>query len=175
MSGLSKLAASAAVVAGLLFASSAAIAADPPGHGGMPPHGFRGAPSGFHGVLPGGGGGPAPGRFAIGRPGNDLGRFNGHTFSGLTPGERGAWQQGGWRHVEHNGYLGWWWVVGDSWFFYPAPIYPYPLYIGPDYYYNYYDYYSTPTYYWYYCEDPAGYYPTVQECNGPWEPVPPQE
>lgn len=29
--------------------------------------------------------------------------------------------------------------------------------------------------YWYYCRNPAGYYPTVQECvGGAWERVPPQ-
>jgi hypothetical protein len=26
---------------------------------------------------------------------------------------------------------------------------------------------------WYYCYDPAGYYPTVAECNGDWTPVAP--
>jgi len=28
--------------------------------------------------------------------------------------------------------------------------------------------------YWYYCRDPAGYYPTVRECLGGWEKVPPR-
>lgn len=28
--------------------------------------------------------------------------------------------------------------------------------------------------YWYYCRDPAGYYPYVKECKGQWEPVSPQ-
>jgi len=69
--------------------------------------------------------------------------------------------------------MGWWWVVGDLWYFYPEPIYPYPDYVGPDYYYDYYQYYSPP-YYWYYCEDPPGYYPDVQECNEDWEAVPPE-
>jgi hypothetical protein len=26
--------------------------------------------------------------------------------------------------------------------------------------------------YWYYCPSPAGYYPYVQQCSGPWQPVP---
>jgi hypothetical protein len=30
----------------------------------------------------------------------------------------------------------------------------------------------TPT--WYYCTDPAGYYPYVQQCTKPWIPVVPQ-
>jgi hypothetical protein len=27
--------------------------------------------------------------------------------------------------------------------------------------------------YWYYCEDPQGYYPYVQQCPGGWQPVAP--
>ena len=41
----------------------------------------------------------------------------------------------------------------------------------PDY--GYYDYgqsYSSQT--WYYCSDPAGYYPYVTQCNTGWQPVP---
>jgi hypothetical protein len=36
------------------------------------------------------------------------------------------WHSGRWMHVRHNGRDGWWWVIGDAWYFYPAPIYPYP-------------------------------------------------
>jgi hypothetical protein len=32
----------------------------------------------------------------------------------------------------------------------------------------------TPTSYWYYCTDPAGYYPYVQRCKVAWTPVVPQ-
>ena len=41
----------------------------------------------------------------------------------------------------------------------------------PDY--GYYDYsqsYASPT--WYYCSDPAGYYPYVSQCNTSWQAVP---
>jgi hypothetical protein len=41
----------------------------------------------------------------------------------------------------------------------------------PDY--GYYDYsqpYTGQT--WYYCSDPAGYYPYVTQCNTGWQPVP---
>ena len=40
-------------------------------------------------------------------------------------------------------------------------------------YYDYYDYsqpYSAQT--WYYCSDPAGYYPYVGQCNTGWQTVP---
>lgn len=63
--------------------------------------------------------------------------------------------------------------MSGNWFFYPQPIYPYPLYVGPSSYYDYYGTYGPPSYYWYYCEDPPGYYPYVPRCNLPWEPVPP--
>jgi len=31
-----------------------------------------------------------------------------------------------------------------------------------------------PANYWHYCADPPGYYPTVKECPGGWQLVPPQ-
>jgi hypothetical protein len=142
-------------------------------HGGpMPPRGFHAAPPTFHGALPQGGHGGGP-RYELGRPGHDLGAFNGRRFSQFTGADRDAWRGGAWRHESHNGHLGWWWVVGGLWFFYPAPIFPYPDYVGPDYYYDYYNYYPAPRAYLYYCEDPPGYYPDVQDCNVDWEPVPP--
>jgi hypothetical protein len=36
------------------------------------------------------------------------------------------WHSGRWFHGPHGGHDGWWWVIGDSWYFYPAPVYPYP-------------------------------------------------
>lgn len=36
------------------------------------------------------------------------------------------WRAGHWRHGNHDGRHGWWWVVGGIWYFYPTPIYPYP-------------------------------------------------
>ena len=30
---------------------------------------------------------------------------------------------------------------------------------------------SQPQQYWYYCDNPAGYYPQVPECPTPWRPV----
>ena len=50
-----------------------------------------------------------------------------------------------------------------------------------DYYSAYADYYGYPDYgdeqpytaqYWYYCSDPAGYYPFVAQCNTGWQAVP---
>jgi hypothetical protein len=144
----------------------------------MPPHGFSSAPPGFVGSFPN----PpssvakrsgADTRNLPGRPGHDLGTFHGHDFTHFSPDERARWSHGAWRHDYHHGHRGWWWVVGDFWFFYPAPIFPYPLYIGTEEYYDYYSDYGAPDYYWYYCPRPQGYYPYIQECSVPWQPVPP--
>lgn len=36
------------------------------------------------------------------------------------------WRRGRWVHDWHDHHFGWWWVVTGRWFFYPAPVYPYP-------------------------------------------------
>jgi hypothetical protein len=87
-----------------------------------------------------------------------------------------VWRGGSWHHGSHAGRVGWWWVVGGIWYFYPAPIYPYPnpweppafeLVTPPG---------SMPppppTQYWYYCESAKGYYPYVPTCPGGWKQVP---
>jgi hypothetical protein len=144
----------------------------------MPPRGFRDAPPGLRDKLPRRA--PPPVRsngsktaHPVGRPGHDLGLFRGHDFAHFTADERKAWQGGHWRYAFHRGHRGWWWIVGDVWFFYPAPIYPMPLYVGTLDYYDYYDWYGAPDHYWYYCTDPQGYYPYVQECRGAWHALPP--
>ena len=98
--------------------------------------------------------------------------FHGRAFSSLAPGERAHWASGQWRHVLHNGVFGWWWFLDDDWFFYPDAIYPYPTYIAPML-----SVQETPAPqpaqpYWYYCANPAGYYPYVQACPIGWQTVP---
>lgn len=50
---------------------------------------------------------------------------------------RDEWRHGFWRYEQHRGHLGWWWVIGDNWFMYPRPVYPYPaqtlpyVYVAP--------------------------------------------
>jgi hypothetical protein len=87
------------------------------------------------------------------------------------------WRGGFWHHGFHDGRLGWWWVVTGLWFFYPAPIYPYPdpytppVVVVPQ---------TTPPVaaappppqYWYYCEPAKEYYPYVASCPVPWKAVP---
>jgi len=68
------------------------------------------------------------------------------------------WRGGHWFRGPHGGRLGWWWIAGNSWYYYPAPVYPYPAYAA-----------SGP---YYYCDYPPGYYPNVAQCATPWRVVP---
>jgi hypothetical protein len=93
----------------------------------------------------------------------DIHRFHDRDFD--------HWKRGRWFHGPHGGRRGWWWIVGNIWYFYPAPIYPYP------------DPYTPPTVviqttpetqvaqgYWY-CSNPAGYYPYVPLCYAAWQRI----
>lgn len=79
-----------------------------------------------------------------------------------------VWQGGHWRHQRHGGRLGWWWVVGGLWYYYPEPVYPYP------------DPFAPPLAgrplaggrYWYYCQSAEQYYPYATACPEGWRPVP---
>jgi len=88
------------------------------------------------------------------------------------------WRAGYWHHSVHDGRLGWWWVVGGLWYFYPQPVYPYP------------DAYTPPVVViqqtpsampgasapqaqsWYYCASAQSYYPYVPSCPEGWKMVP---
>jgi hypothetical protein len=102
------------------------------------------------------------------RGGGDMRHFGGH--------DMGVWRAGGWRHTYYNGRLGWWWVAGGAWYFYPQAVYPYP------------DPYVPPVIvaqqapatlvqaqtqqFWYYCEPSKTYYPYVSSCEAEWKAVP---
>lgn len=96
----------------------------------------------------------------------DIHHFHEHDFD--------RWRGGRWIHGAHGGRLGWWWVVGGGWYFYPAPVYPYP------------DPYVPPVVavpapppavataspaQYYFCDRPRGYYPYVAACRVPWRVV----
>jgi hypothetical protein len=103
----------------------------------------------------------------------DIARFHEHDLD--------RWRGGRWTHEDHDGRLGWWWVAGDAWYFYPAPVYPYPdPYAPPE------TIATAPSVAppaapaprsWYYCEAVKSYYPYVQTCPGGWKalPVPPAD
>jgi hypothetical protein len=87
------------------------------------------------------------------------------------------WRSGRWVHTHRDGRLGWWWVVGGLWYFYPRAVYPYPdPYVpptvivqappsapaaGP-----------APAQNWYYCTSSKNYYPYVATCAEGWKTVP---
>jgi hypothetical protein len=78
-----------------------------------------------------------------------------------------VWRSGHWHRGRHGGRVGWWWVLGDAWYYYPQPIYPYPdpylppvVAPGPP-----------PGQVFDYCPRPRGYYPYVAACSVPWRPV----
>jgi len=90
---------------------------------------------------------------------NDIHHFNDH--------DMGVWRGGHWFHGPYSGRTGWWWIVSGVYYFYPAPIYPYPdPYVPPM-------VAPTPAY-WFYCSNPPGYYPYVPQCAVPWQQVPGQ-
>jgi len=109
-----------------------------------------------------------------------------HDFRHLSPVEHRWWVGGGWHHMRWHGRWGWWWGVGGAFYWYPAPIYPYPAEISSTYYYDededggYGDDYQGAGPgeqgggMWYHCASPDGYYPYVKECKGGWESVPAQ-
>jgi len=99
-----------------------------------------------------------------------------------------VWRGGSWFHGNYGGRLGWYWVVGGIYYFYPRPIYPYPdpympgVLVTPN---------SGPMAppppsqpptpmlqgqnlpsVWYFCESSKGYYPYVSECPSGWKTVP---
>ena len=98
-------------------------------------------------------------------------------------GHHGGWQRSGWyRGGWYGGYWGPRVFIGGP-FWYPGPYaYPYPVYAAPV--------YAPPIVeeplpppayveprspaYWYYCQDPPGYYPYVGTCAGGWQQVAPQ-
>jgi hypothetical protein len=89
----------------------------------------------------------------------DIARFREHDLD--------RWRGGRWLHAVHEGRLGWWWVVDGTWYFYPAPVYPYPdpyvppVVAAPE----------TPPATWYYCASQRQYYPYVSACPEGWRPV----
>lgn len=94
----------------------------------------------------------------------DIRRFHEHDLD--------RWHGGHWFHGRNGDRLGWWWIVGPSWYFYNAPIYPAPdPYLPPQMAGN-----APPAEvgaprFWYFCASPRGYYPYIAQCNVRWQQV----
>ena len=109
--------------------------------------------------------------------GHDLGHWHGGGIEHFHERDFHVWSGGHWEHRWHDGRYGWWWFAGGLWYFYPAPIYPYPdpyvppvavapapppaMASAPP-----------PPQYWYYCDSARGYYPYVPACPSGWHAVP---
>ena len=85
----------------------------------------------------------------------------------------GTWRGGHWYHGDHGDRLGWWWIAGGLWDFYPGPVYPYPnpweppvVVVPPA------EAAPPPAQYWYYCDSSRTYYPYVASCPEGWRKVP---
>ena len=164
--------------AAVLFAATALqpIVANAARGGGVP----GGGGGGFHGGggegFHGGGGGFHGGGFR----GVQAGGFHGGAFDGRFAVAHGAFNHGGgghWYHGWHGGRYGWWLVgPGLAWTYYDYPWWGYYPDYGDYGYYPDYGYYGSAQPYagqtWYYCSDPAGYYPYVTQCNTGWQAVP---
>jgi hypothetical protein len=162
--------AAALLGAALLCQPSLAYAAHGGGGGGF--HGGGGG--GFHGGGFHGGEFHAGGFHAGGFRGGGFhaggfhgGGFHGGGFHGGVAGVHGGYGDH-WYHGWRNGQYGWWWGDGLGSTYYP---YDYGWDAYPDNgYYGYTQPYTAQT--WYYCSDPAGYYPYVTQCNTGWQAVP---
>jgi hypothetical protein len=157
----------------------------PPPHG---EHGADGPPRSFSGPPPGYHGAPHQNNFAHVNPNavhggtpnqarwNHVVTFHDRNVAHFNTQDRAMWTQGQWRHTKHHGRNGWWWYTNGAWFFYDEPTYPYPDVVSDDYSFDQDTYDQAPDqggYVWYYCNNPPGYYPYVQSCRGPWQPVTP--
>src|SRR3984893_14823935 len=146
-------------------------------HGGAPGGFHAGTPGGFHAGNVGGFHGGAPGGF---HPGG----FSGNGFTGVVTGAgmdqshagefrggsrngsvvlRGGERAGHWSHGWRNGRYGWTWGY-DPYLWSSDGLYD--VYSGEG------QAYASQS--WYYCSDPAGYYPYIAQCNTPWQTVPAQ-
>ncbi len=89
-------------------------------------------------------------------------------------GDLDAWRGGRWMHGRHAGQDGWWWVVGNDWYLYPTPVYPYPSpYVPPSVTLQGPVAAQAPTSL-YYCPSVGGYYPYVASCPSGWIETAPQ-
>ena len=93
----------------------------------------------------------------------------------FSPEDLMFWSEGTWVDTCFAGRCGWWWVSGGVWYGYDRPTYPYPQYVAEGIDAPYQPIPAPPPpaqQFWYYCDNPAGYFPYVKSCNQPYRPVP---
>ena len=132
-------------------------------------------------------GGPHPGE----HPHYEYHEFHDRDFHHFGPEEAARWRGGFYRQEWHDGRFGWWWMVDGMWYFYDRPVYPHPLIVSEV-------VFREPVVVepapvmaapaavvvqpapvvaapqpqmWYWCDNPQGYSPYVQNCSVPWRQV----
>lgn len=160
------------IAACALLALPGAALAQPRGggaHGGSGSHGGggHGAPSGRSGGGFRGGGSFSAG---VGVRGGGVRAFAAGPVGRFGVRDVAAWRGGFWWHGYRGSRFGWWWFTDGFWYWYDAPLYPYPDFVGD--YYVPSQAYAPPGRVWYYCYSPAGYYPYVPACPSGWRVVP---
>jgi hypothetical protein len=176
VTGVSALLLGTSLLAGTAYAQNNNSSSPPPGWHVVGGSSHASAPPSSHGS-------PSP-HFAGSHGAQNQARWNhvmtfhDHNVAHFDAQDRAMWSHGQWRHTKHNGRNGWWWYTNGAWFFYDEPTYPYPDTVSDDYSFDE-DYTdaqppgSDGGYVWYYCNNPPGYYPYIQSCRGPWQPVTP--
>jgi hypothetical protein len=146
-------------------------------HGGAPGGFHAGALGGIHAATPGGihagglggfhGAGFSGGGFHVRSPGAGMDRSHAGEFrGGSRDGSvvlRGGERAGHWSHGWRNGRYGWSWGY-DPYLWSSDGLYD--DYSGES--------QAAAPQSWYYCADPAGYYPYIAQCNTSWQTVPGQ-
>ena len=106
--------------------------------------------------------------------------FRDHDVHRFGRDDLARWQGGRWNRTCYSGRCGWWWFASGQWYFYDQPVYPYPLVVSTV------EYVepvavvaapmvvqaapapmmvAAPPKFWYYCDNPRGYYPSVGTCS----------
>jgi hypothetical protein len=140
--------------------------------------GGGGRPSGGGGGHSQGGGGHSGGYHSGGGHGGSYqgGHYHGGYYRG---GHYGGWYGGAyWGWPWYAAWPGYYWGYGYPYYGYYGAYASYPayepapsVYVEPGPSGGAISAAPAPRVLWYYCNDPAGYYPYVQECNSPWVKV----
>ena len=117
--------------------------------------------------------------------------FHEHEVRRFSHEDMERWRGGRWRQTCDFGRCGWWWFAGGMWYFYDRPVYPYPMVVGEVTYIEPMPVAPPPVVvlpappppppppvlqaapqFWYWCDNPQGYYPYVQACSVEFRQVP---
>ena len=106
--------------------------------------------------------------------------FRDHDVHRFGRDDLARWQGGRWNRTCYSGRCGWWWFASGQWYFYDQPVYPYPLVVSGVAYVEPVAVVAAPEVvqvapapmsvaappkFWYYCDNPRGYYPSVGTCS----------